>query len=48
MSVDPYDFIEDGVSSECCGASVANGRCVECGEPCETFPDDEPEEENDD
>lgn len=44
-SIDPSDFINHGVYSNCCGATVMTGDiCSECGEHCDT---DDYEEEDD-
>jgi hypothetical protein len=45
-SWDPRDAYEYGVSSDCCGASVMMGDiCSDCGEHCDTYSDDEDEED---
>jgi hypothetical protein len=37
MSVDPSDFIDHSVVSDCCGAPVmSGGMCSECHEHCES------------
>ena len=48
MSMDPKDFFEADVLSDCCQARVLQGGiCADCREHCESVPEKEPEPDYD-
>lgn len=47
MSTDYLDRMQQGSSSNCCGATImTNGLCSDCGEHCEDEPDEEESDNN--